>query len=122
MESNQNQQLKGNTRKTETEWNQTETKSWGKVSNRKPKLNGIQPIPSIERYQPEKHDVMESNQNQYLKGTVERSQTENQSRKESNRNQELKGVAMYQFGIKPEQLKGIKPNTEICWNQTETKS
>jgi hypothetical protein len=89
--------LKDNKPKTETEWNQTETKSWGKVSNRKPKKNGTSPKPSIERYQIEKHDVLESNQNQYMKGTVERSQTENQNRKESNRNQELKKVAMYQI-------------------------
>jgi hypothetical protein len=40
---------------------------------------------------------LESNQNQYLKGTVEWSQTENQNKKESNRNQELKRVAMYQI-------------------------
>jgi hypothetical protein len=76
---------------------------------------------------------MESNQNQYLKGTVEWSQTENQNRKESNRNQELKRVARYQIenrnrnGIQPnpnieresnrnQQLKGIKPS------QTETNS
>jgi hypothetical protein len=92
--------LKDNKPKTETEWNKTKTKSWGKVSNRKPKKNGRIPKPSIEWYQIEKHDVLESNQNQYMKGNVERSQTENQNRKESNRNQELKRVAMYQIEIR----------------------
>jgi hypothetical protein len=52
MESNGNHDLgKCIKPKTEIEWNQTENKKWGKLSNRKPKLNDIKPKPSIERFQ-----------------------------------------------------------------------
>jgi hypothetical protein len=43
IESNRNQKLNGFKPKTETEWNQTETKSWGNVTKRKPKQNEIKP-------------------------------------------------------------------------------
>jgi hypothetical protein len=42
------QKLNGIKPKTETEWNQTETKSWGNVTNRKPKQNEIKPITDTE--------------------------------------------------------------------------